>query len=288
MIPCEVINLKKLFGSTVACQDVSFSLKEGEIFGLIGPNGAGKSTTINSLMGLVVPTSGDVALFQNDATKFGGSLRKDVGFVPSEPSFFPTLTVYENLKFVAELKQVPFDRVDYLATTLELNLSRKAGELSHGNKKKLSIVAALLSSPKLIILDEPTDGLDPLVRQAFFKLMEEEKKRGASILLSSHTLSEVQRLCDRVAIISKGKVISIEQMEELKLKRLKVVTFETKYSEPIVTLSGVSNLKQEGTLTTFNYNGEMKKLVNYLNSLDIDNVQITDADLERLFLHFYE
>jgi ABC-2 type transport system ATP-binding protein len=288
MIPCEVSNLKKLFGTTVACENVSFQMKEGEILGLIGANGAGKTTTLNSIVGLVVPTSGDVALFQEDAKKMGGKLRKDLGFSAGEPSYYDNLTVHENLKFVADVKGVPYDRIDYLATQLELNLSKKAKELSLGNKKKMSIVTALLSSPKVIVLDEPTEGLDPLIKQNFIKLMEEEKARGASILISSHALTDVQRLCDRVAIISKGKIIAIEQMEELKLKRLKIVTIETSYSQPEVTLSGVSNLKIDGNLITFQYNGEMKKLVKYLNTIDIMNVQITDADLEKMFLHFYE
>lgn len=288
MIPCEVINLKKKFGTTVACEDVSFNLKEGEILGLIGANGAGKSTTINSIMGLVLPTSGHVSLFQNDATKNGGKLRKEVGFSSSEASFFGNLTVYDNLKFLADLRGVSYDRIDYLATKLELNLSKKAKELSLGNKKKVAIISALLSSPKVIILDEPTEGLDPLIKQSFFKIIEEEKLRGASILISSHSLTDVQRLCDRVAIISRGKIIAIEEMEQLKLKRLKVVTIDTRYSEPEITLSGVSNVVREGQYLKFNFNGEMKRLINYLNNLDIENVQITDADLEGMFLHFYE
>lgn len=288
MIPCEVSNLKKYFGSTKACEDISFQLKEGEILGLIGANGAGKTTTINAIVGLIVPTAGDVALFQNNAQTLGGVLRKDVGFSSGEASYFEQLTVYENLKFVADVKGVSYDRIDYLATKLELNLTKKAKELSLGNKKKLSIVTALLSAPKVIIMDEPTEGLDPLIKLSFIQLLEEEKARGASILISSHSLSDVQRLCDRVAIISSGKIIAIEQMEQLKLKRLKIVTLETKYSQPEIPLSGVSDLKVDGNLVTFNYNGEMKKLVQFLNTLDLDNVQITDADLEKIFLHFYE
>jgi len=288
MIPCEVSNLKKVFGTTLACENVSFQMKEGEILGLIGANGAGKTTTINSIVGLVIPTSGDIALFQNDAVKFGGKLRQEVGVSWGEASYFENLTVYENLRFIADVKGVSYDRIDYLATELELILTKKAKELSLGNKKKMSIVMALLSSPKVIILDEPTEGLDPLIKQSFMKLVEEEKARGASILISSHSLADVQRLCDRVAIISHGKVIAIEQMEELKLKRLKTVTVETNYSEPTITLAGVSNLKTEGNVMTFQYNGEMKKLVQYLNSIDITNVQITDANLEQMFLHFYE
>lgn len=288
MIPCEVNNLNKLYGNLVGVDNISFNIKEGEILGLVGPNGAGKTTTLRTIMGLLKPTEGSVSIINEDAFKNGHVARKDVGYVSGEASYIPNLTVKQNLEFVAETKGVPMDRVDELATKLELTLSMKAKNLSLGNKKKLSIVMALLSSPKLIILDEPTMGLDPLVRQNFIKLMEEEKKRGASIIISSHELNEVQRLCDRVAIIKEGKIVAIEEMQNLKTKRLKKVTIETLYSTPQITLSGVSDLKQDGTLTTFNYNGEIKNLVNYLNSVDVENVNIEECDLESIFLHFYE
>ena len=288
MIPCEVNNLNKLYGNLVGVDNITFNVKEGEIFGLVGPNGAGKTTTLRTIMGLLKPTEGNVSVINEDAFKNGHVARKEIGYVSGEASYIPNLTVKQNLEFVAETKGVPMDRVDELATKLELTLSMKAKDLSLGNKKKMNIVMALLSSPKLIILDEPTMGLDPLVRQNFIKLMEEEKKRGASIIISSHELNEVQRLCDRVAIIKEGKIVAIEEMQNLKTKRLKKVTLETSYSTPQVTLSGVSDLKQDGTLTTFNYNGDMKNLVDYLNSVDVENVNIEECDLESIFMHFYE
>ncbi len=288
MVPCEVINLKKYYNKNMGVEDVSFNVKEGEIVGFIGPNGAGKTTTIRTIVGLIKPTDGTVAILNNDAFKNGSMARSEVGYAGGEPSYFPKLTVLENLKFVADLKKVSYDRIDYLATKLELNLTRKASELSLGNKKKMCIVMALLSSPKLIILDEPTVGLDPIIKLNFFSLMEEEKKRGASILISSHALTDIQRLCDRVAIIKNGKIIAIEEMEELKNKRLKTVTVETNYSNPQITLSGVSNLKTNGNFMKFNYNGEMKKLIKFLNSIDVTNISIEDAGLEEMFLHFYE
>ena len=287
MIPCEVINLKKLYGSVVGVDDVTLNVKEGEILGLIGPNGAGKTTTIRAIVGLIRATDGEVAIFNENAFKTGYKVRNELGYAGGEASFIPELTVKDNLKFVADVKGVSMDRVDYLATKLELNLTRKAKDLSLGNKKKLGIVMALLNSPKLIILDEPTSGLDPLVRQQFFALMEEEKKRGASIIISSHELGEIQKLCDRVAIIKDGKVIAIEEMAELKTKRLKNITIETDYSEPNITLAGVSNLKRNGNILTFNYNGEMSKLIKYLHSIDIVNVNIEDASLESMFMYFY-
>lgn len=288
MIPCEVIDLKKNYGKTNAVSKISFNVKEGEVVGLIGANGSGKTTTLHALAGLVVPTDGYAVLFQEDAIKKGAQTRKGLGFASAESSFFPSLTSRQNLQFIADSKGVSYDRIDYLATALELNLSKKAKELSLGNKKKLSIVGAMLSSPQLLILDEPTEGLDPLIKQSFIALIEEEKKRGASVLISSHSLADVQRLCDRVVIISQGKVVAIEQMQELKLKRLKNVVIETKYSIPEITLSGVSGLKQNENLISFRFNGEMKRLIEFLNSIDIDNVQISDADLESMFLHFYE
>jgi len=266
---------------------VSFNAKEGQILGLVGPNGAGKTTTIRAILGLIKPSSGEIAILNENAFKNGHKVRNEVGYAGSDPSFIPNLTVLENLKFVANIKGVSTDRIDYLATKLELNLTRKAKDLSFGNKKKMSIIMALLSSPKLIILDEPTSGLDPIIRHVFLELMEEEKKRGASIIISSHELTEIQRLCDRVAIIKDGKVVAIEEMEELKTKRLKNVTIETDYSNPEITLAGVSNVQKSGKFITFNYNGELSKLVKYLNSIDLVNVDIKDASLENIFMYFY-
>lgn len=288
MVPCEVMNLKKYYDKNMGVEDVSFNVKEGEIMGFIGPNGAGKTTTIRAIVGLLKPTDGSVAIINHDAFKEGEKARGELGYAGGEPSYFPNLTVLENLKLVADLKGVSYDRIDYLATKLELNLTRKASELSLGNKKKMCIVIALLSSPKLIVLDEPTVGLDPIIKLNFFELMEEEKKRGASILISSHTLTDIQRLCDRVAIIKQGKIIAVEEMAQLKTKQLKTVTIETSYSSPQITLSGVSNLKSNGNLIKFNYNGEMKKLIKFLNSIDVTNISIEDAGLEEIFLHFYE
>lgn len=289
MIPCEVINLKKLYGGSVlGVENVTFNVKEGEIMGFIGPNGAGKTTTLRAIMGLIKPTSGEVAILNENAFKNGVNARKEVGYACSDNAIIPNLTVKQNLEFVAQVKGVTMDRVDDLATKLELNLTRKAKDLSLGNKKKLMLVMALLSSPKLIILDEPTSGLDPLIKQSLFHILLDEKKRGASILISSHDLTEVQRLCDRVAIIKDGKILAIEEMAELKTKRLKNVSIETDYSTPDITIAGASNVKRDGNLMTFNYNGEMKNLIKYLNSIDVDNVEISEASLENIFMHFYE
>jgi ABC-2 type transport system ATP-binding protein len=290
VIPIEIKNLKKMYGKNVGVQEVTFNVTEGEIFGFIGPNGAGKSTTIRALLGLLKPTSGYSAVFGFDSFKQGEQARKEIGYLPGEVFFYPNMTAREVLELSAHLRDGRgFERIEELATRFELNLNKKIKELSLGNKKKVGIINAIMSNPKLIILDEPTTGLDPLMQQTFFEVIKEENKKGATVLLSSHILREVQRLCDRVAVIKDGKIIAVEQVKNLKNKYLKEVTFETAKTElSEINLSGVSNLEIKGKLCQFNYNGDMRKLVDYLNKLDLVNVNIEDGDLEKIFLHFYE
>jgi ABC-2 type transport system ATP-binding protein len=238
----------------------------------------------------VKPTEGYAAVFGHDSFKDGEQARIDVGYLPGEVFFYPNMTVRQVLELSANLRQGRgLDRIEELATRFELNLNKKIKELSLGNKKKVGIVNALMSNPKLIVLDEPTTGLDPLMQQTFFKVIQEENKKGATVLLSSHILREVQRLCSRVAVIKDGKIIAIEEVKNLKNKYLKEVSFETENSEiKEINLTGVSNLVIEGKSYTFNYNGNMRKLIDYLNKLDVVNVNIIDGDLEKIFLHFYE
>jgi ABC-2 type transport system ATP-binding protein len=289
MIPIEVKDLKKMYGKNIGVTSVTFNVKPGEIFGFIGPNGSGKSTTIRAMLGLIKPTSGYSAIFGSDGYKHGVEARQDVGYLPGEVFMHPNMRVRDVLELSANLRGGRgLQRIEELATKFELNLNKKIRELSLGNKKKVGIVNALMSNPKLIILDEPTTGLDPLMQQTFFDVIKEENKRGATVLLSSHILAEVQRLCDRVAIIKNGKIIAIEQMQNLKDKHLKEIMFETARSEPEIHLSGVSNLEKEGRKQSFTYNGNMKKLMEFLSKLDLVNVTIEEGDLEKVFLHFYE
>jgi len=287
MFPIEVVNLKKMYGKVVGTADVSFNVHEGDIMGFIGPNGAGKSTTIKAILGLINPTSGSTSMFGVNAFK-DGNIRRDIGYVPSSNALYENMTALENFKLVAKLKGRGMERVKELASRLDFNVSRKVSELSFGNKKKAAIIAALMSSPKLIILDEPTSGLDPIMQQAFFDIIKEENKRGATILLSSHVLSEVQRVCNKIAVIKQGKILTIEQLDALKAKHLKEVSFETNYSTSPITIEGAHNVVQQGKSYKFEYNGEMKKLVDFLSTVDIFNLSITDCDLDKMFMHYYE
>ena len=189
--------LSKSYGKHRGIEKISFAVERGEIFGFIGPNGAGKSTTIRTLMGLLKPTSGTASVFGLDCGRQASEIAKDVGYLPSENCYYNSLKVKEMLLYTAELYGVAgHNRMEALAERLNLDLSRRIGDLSLGNKKKVGIVSALLPSPKLLIMDEPTSGLDPLIQQTFYDLLKEENERGTTIFLSSHVLSEVQRLCE--------------------------------------------------------------------------------------------
>ena len=288
MFPIQIENLKKYYGNSVGVEDVTLNVAEGEIFGFIGPNGSGKSTTIRTLMGFLSPDGGLVNILNKDCFKQGDVAREHVGYVPADVAAYPNMTGLQFLKYAAALKGRGEERIDELAVKLELSYNRKISQMSTGNKKKVSIIAAIMSSPKVLILDEPTSGLDPLMQQAFFKILEEEKKRGTAILLSSHNLTEVQRICDRVGIIKRGKLISVESVAQLRDKQIKNVEFTTKGTKPEVQLVGVKNLEVNDNRYTFKYSGEMKDLINYLSTLDLLNVSITDTDLNEMFLHYYD
>jgi len=213
----EIRNLTKYYGKSKGIKDVSFSVKEGEIFGFIGPNGAGKSTTIRTILSLIYPTSGSATIFGKDCIKYGHEIRKMIGYLPSEVFYYDDMKVIDLLKYSASFYgKCDIDKINYLANVMDLDLKRKIDDLSYGNKKKVGIVQGLLHSPKLIILDEPTSGLDPLMQQRFFDLIREENKKGVTILFSSHILSEVQKLCSRVGIIKDGEMVAVEDIETMR------------------------------------------------------------------------
>lgn len=287
----EVRNLKKYYGSARGIEDVSFSIDEGEFFGFIGPNGAGKSTTIRTLLALIRPTSGSATIFGKDAIKSAPEIAREVGYLPSEVFYYDGMRVKDLLKYSASFYQKDCsERIRALAGALDLDLKKKIDDLSFGNRKKVGIVQALLHSPKLIILDEPSAGLDPLMQQRFFDLLREENQRGATILFSSHVLSEVQKLCDRVAIIKAGKIIRQETVASLRENSYKKVTLEAKAPvDPAhFKMDGVMNLEANDNAASFIYRGGVNALLSKLTLLELHNVTIAEPDLEEIFLHYYQ
>ena len=285
--------LTKHYGTHRGINDLSFSVNEGEFFGFIGPNGAGKSTTIRTLMGLIHPSGGNASIFGLDCQTKASVIARDVGYLPSENSYYENMKVRELLQYTADLYGMDCETKMYeLSERLNLDLTRKIEDLSLGNKKKVGIVSAIMTSPKLIIMDEPTSGLDPLIQQAFYDILKEENSRGATVFFSSHVLSEVQKLCDRVAILKEGQLIGIQSIKELRESGYKKVTLSAKEAIPrdFFNLSGIANYAEtaDKTSVSFMYNGNITAIIDKLHLLHLDDVLLEEPSLEEIFMHYYE
>jgi ABC-2 type transport system ATP-binding protein len=287
----EIKNLTKYYGKARGIIDVSFDVKKGEIFGFIGPNGAGKSTTIRTLLELIHPTSGGATIFGKDCIKDSPLIMAEVGYLPAEVFYYDDMKVIDLLNYSASFyKKDCSKRIQEFAKLMDLDLNKKIDELSYGNKKKVGIVQALLHEPKLLILDEPTGGLDPLMQQRFFDLLKEENKKGVTIFFSSHVLSEVQRICDRVAIIKEGQIIKIEKMSEINednYKRFKIEV-KDKIADDYFEVFGVSGLKVKGNVHSFMFKGDINDVLKKVANIKINNIWIDEPDLEEVFMHYYK
>lgn len=283
-------NLTKFYGKARGIIDVSLSVEEGEIFGFIGPNGAGKSTTIRTLLGLIFPTSGTARIFGKDCIKEGKDIRRDIGYLPSEVFYYDKMKVIDLLKYSAGFYERDCtNRMHELAEIMELDLTRRIEDLSYGNKKKVGIVQGLLHSPKLIVLDEPTSGLDPLMQQKFFDIIKEENKKGATVFFSSHILSEVQELCNRVAIIKEGTIIKTEDIKTLREDNYKKITLRGEGVHNLkFSLDGITELKDGENELKFFYNGDINKITHEIASLRLKDALIEEPTLEEIFMHYYK
>jgi ABC-2 type transport system ATP-binding protein len=286
----EINNLTKYYGEARGIIDVTFNIKEGEIFGFIGPNGAGKSTTIRTILGLIYPTSGSAKIFGKDIIADGAEIRKDVGYLPSEVFYYDNMKVIDILKYSASFYKKDCDsRIVELSSIMDLNLNKKVNNLSYGNKKKVGIVQGLLHRPKLIILDEPTSGLDPLMQQTFFDLILEENKNGATVLFSSHILGEVQKLCNRVAIIKDGMLVKVEDIKTLRENNYKKFELELAGASNLTDfqIDGVNNLDFVDNNLSFIFKGDINQVLQVLSKYKIINLLVEDPSLEEIFMHYY-
>jgi len=287
----EINHLTKSYGKARGIIDVSFNVEEQEIFGFIGPNGAGKSTTIRTLLSLIYPTQGSAKIFGLDIIKDQTAILQNVGYLPSEVFYYNNMRVIDLLRYSASFYHKDCSaRINEISELLELDLKRKIDELSYGNRKKVGIVQGLLHEPKLIILDEPTGGLDPLMQARFFDLIKQERDHGATVLFSSHILSEVQNLCDRVAIIKEGRVIKIERISTLRENTYKRIALETEVPLPdnYFNLEGITAAEINGHRANFLYNGNINTIMQRLCALQLKNISINEPDLEELFRHYYQ
>ena len=222
----ELKNLTKRYGKDRGAEDISFNVYPGEVFGFLGPNGAGKSTVMRTALGLIEATSGSSYILGRDSLNHNSDLLAEVGYLPGALALYKNLTGREYLRYIARLRKVNCDQeIAALAERLSLDLDKHIHDLSKGNRQKVGVVQAFMHKPKVLILDEPTSGLDPLIQREFEKVLDEAKARGAAVLLSSHVLSEVEHLADRIAVISEGRLVLNEEIATLKSKVPHTITF---------------------------------------------------------------
>ncbi len=268
----EIKDLTKTYGKKRGVIHISLSVEEGDIFGFLGPNGAGKSTTIRSMLGLLRFQEGEVRILQSDAVKQQTEVLRQVGYMPSETMFYPTMKAKDVIRFAAKVRNLDCTReAERLCRILEVDGEKKIEELSLGNRKKISIVCAMQHNPRLLIFDEPTSGLDPLMQEAFFQLLMEYNKQGCTCFLSSHVLSEVESYCKNAAIIKEGKIIKTDTVSNLSKSNMRRVF-----------------IRANGQEKEFVYTGDMKELIHKLDGMEVEDVLIREPSLEELFMHYYE
>ena len=289
----DIKDLTKFYGKSRGIENVNLEIDKGEVFGFIGPNGAGKSTTIRILMNLIFPTGGSARIMGMDVVRQTKEIKRKTGYIPSDANAYSFMEVEEFLNYFARFydAQDAANRIKELTNLFELDLKRKISDLSTGNRKKVSIVQSLVHRPALLIMDEPTAGLDPLMQSLFFDLLRKENQRGMTIFFSSHILGEVQMFCRRVAIIKEGKIIQLEDIDTLRKKQLKKVTieFNNQVNPENLSFPGVVNLVADPeNRLSFMFSGNINELVSFLSGKMINNLMIEEPSLDEIFMHYYQ
>lgn len=285
--------LTKHYGDFPALVDLDLEVRVGEVFGFLGPNGAGKTTTIRTILDEIRPTSGKATILGMDSHAQSVELRHHIGYVPGDLAMYPNLTGRDTITYFANLRGgVDWDYVESLADRLDADLSKKVGDLSSGNRQKVGLIQAFMNKPAVLIMDEPSSGLDPLVQREFQKMMREVVADGRTVFLSSHTLSEVQRIADRVGIIRHGRLIAVEGVADLRSKAIRTVTMV--FAEPVngTEFSGVPGVREvtvDNQHVSVSFDGQMAELLKVAtNGHQLLDISTQEADLEEIFLTYYE
>lgn len=281
----QICNLKKVYGKYLGVDDVSFSVKEGEIFGFVGPNGAGKSTTIKILLNFIYPSDGSATIVGKDVVKYSKEIKKWTGYIPSEVRFYEDLPVSELIRISNGFYNGSHDEeAKRLCQLFELDTKKKFRELSMGNKKKVAIVCALAAKPKVLILDEPTNGLDPMMQKKLFNELKSQSANGVTTLLSSHNLGEVQEYCDRVAFIKQGKILAVTDLNVHRHPH-KIVTI---WGSNSIDHPRMELLEKQEAKYVYRYQGNSKLLLKLLQEVELEDFTIENESLEDQFMNFYE
>jgi ABC-2 type transport system ATP-binding protein len=287
----ETAGLTKSYGSARGIEDVTFTVEAGEVFGFLGPNGAGKTTAIRTLLDMLHPTRGSARIFGLDSQRDSVAIRSRLGNLPGDFGYGRQTSGREALRLLARLRGIEgLGRAELLAERFRADLDRPLGQLSRGNRQKVGLILASFHSPELLILDEPTSGLDPLMQEEFMALVAEERERGCTVVLSSHELDEVERVCDRVGIVRAGKLIAVERVVELLGKALRTVTLDLDDPGDLADLRGlpsVTGLQVLDGKVTFKVSGDLDAAIKAIARHHVVDMELTHPTLEEVFLTYY-
>jgi ABC-2 type transport system ATP-binding protein len=292
MAVIETEGLTKRYGDKRGIEGITVAVEAGEVFGLLGPNGAGKTTTIRTLLDLLHPTGGSASIFGQDSHRESVAIRTQLGNLPGDFGFGRQASGREALRLLARLRGVDgLGRATELAARFRADLDRPLGQLSRGNRQKIGLILATFHSPELLILDEPTSGLDPLMQEEFLALVGEERDRGCTVLLSSHELDEVERVCDRVGIVRDGRLIAVERIHDLLGRARRTATLEladaTGLAEELRSLPGISDLEAGEGKLMFKVAGDLDPMLRAVAKRHVLDMELNHPTLEEVFLTYY-
>lgn len=288
----QIKNVTKMYGKDRGVLDISLSVPKGSIYGFLGPNGAGKTTTISMLVDLTHPTKGKIQIFGLDSKNESYKVRQRIGFLGGDMQLDESLTGWQQLEYFGYLrKNFDIAFIESLAKKFNCDLSKRIKALSRGNRQKVGLISALMHKPELLILDEPTSGLDPLIQDEFNRIILDYKKEGKTIFISSHILSEVEELCDHIAFIKEGRLISdkpIGQITSGLAKKVSIATDDEHIADDIPKLTGASEVKKKQGQIVFQYSGETQPLLQFLTKHKVKDLNIMPPDLDAIFTKLYE
>lgn len=285
----KIENLTKTYGKARGVANINLNIEKGTVYGFIGPNGAGKSTTIKCIMNLINKNSGNIYVDKVPVKNGNDLLKEKIGYLPSEIHLYEDLKVKDMLKYSSSFYKADCSaKVKELVKRLEIDTSKKIDELSLGNLKKVGIVIALMHNPEIIIMDEATSGLDPLMQEVFYEILEEEKKNGKTIFFSSHILSEVKRICDKVAIIKEGKIVTVEDIDNLSNSNFIKGKIKSQNVEEIISELKLKVVNKNENEIEFVYSDDINILLKILSKYKIDKLILEEPSLEEIFIHYYK
>jgi ABC-2 type transport system ATP-binding protein len=284
-------NLYKSYGKVQAVQGISIRVEQGEIFGFLGPNGSGKTTTIRCMLDVIRPTSGTLRVLGLDAQRDKMELHRHIGYLPGDVRLPGQMTGKQVIDYFSRLQGLTPVLLDDLVARFDVEMKRPLKSYSKGMRQKIGVVLAFMCDPEVLILDEPTSGLDPLLQRTFNEFLLQEQARGKTIFMSSHIMSDVEKVCQRVAVIRQGEIVTIEEVEKLRQKAGQRVTVEfgdTVSADDLARMPGVSNITRNNSAYHFNVSGSMDALIKALSRHEVLRLQAEEAPLEEVFLKFYE